>query len=67
MPVAQALWPSDQQGNLYVEGAKADPDFPVTAGAYVSPVRSTDCSTVYYADPPGDVFVMKPARRIGAI
>jgi hypothetical protein len=40
-----------QQGNLYAEGAKAESNFPVTAGAYVSPVRSTDCSTVYYADP----------------
>jgi hypothetical protein len=49
----------DPQGNLFVAGTTADPNFPVTAGAYVSPLRSADCSTRYFIDPPGDLFVMK--------
>jgi hypothetical protein len=52
----------DQQGNLYVAGTTADPNFPTTAGAYVSPLRSIDCSDPhepYYQDSPGDIFVVK--------
>ncbi|MGA3020144.1 MAG: SBBP repeat-containing protein [Bryobacteraceae bacterium] len=54
----------DAQGNLYVEGVTAAPGFPVTAGAYVSPLRSVTCNTgpgFASAVPPADVYVMKLA------
>jgi len=54
----------DAQGNIYVEGVTAAPDFPVTAGAYVSPLRSVTCNTgpsFARAVPPADVYVMKLA------
>jgi hypothetical protein len=51
----------DGQGNLYVEGTTADPSFPTTPGAFVSAVRSRDCSMGEQIDPPADIFVMKLA------
>jgi len=55
---------ADAAGNIYVEGATAAADFPVTAGAYVSAVQSTACKTgPWFAPmiPASDVYVMKLA------
>jgi hypothetical protein len=48
----------DAQGNLYVGGTTKDASM-ATAGAYVSPVLSKDCSAHLLIDPPANVFVMK--------
>jgi photosystem II stability/assembly factor-like uncharacterized protein len=53
----------DGQGNVFVTGNTAAPDFPITSGAYVSPLRSVTCSNPndHLSPPisPGDIYVMK--------
>jgi photosystem II stability/assembly factor-like uncharacterized protein len=53
----------DGQGNLFVTGTTAAPDFPVTSGAYVSALRSQLCRNpndrLSPPIPPSDIYVMK--------
>jgi hypothetical protein len=53
----------DGQGNVFVTGNTAAPDFPATSGAYVSALRSTTCinpySHFYPPTPQSDIYVMK--------
>jgi hypothetical protein len=55
-PAALAL---DAAGDLFLSGTTADPNFPITPGAYVSPLRSQDCTVRLTPNPAADLFVMK--------
>jgi len=57
-----------EAGGVWLAGATAAADFPVSAGAYVAPVRSAPYPTGsrFGPVPPGDVYVMKltPGLRV---